>query len=232
MAGRRVAIVQSNYIPWRGYFDLIHDVDLFVFYDDVQFTRRDWRARNRVKSAQGAQWLTIPVGAQTDRLICEVELADSQWQIKHWHTLTTNYGRCPHFSRYSDYFEHVFLGVAWRSLSDLNQALIRHIAREFLGITTEFADSRSLGAGGRKQERLLDLLGRVGATSYVSGPAAQAYIEPERFAERGIALHWKDYTGYPDYAQPFPPFDPVVSIVDLLFNVGPDAPCYLWGWRG
>lgn len=232
MAGRSVAIVQSNYIPWRGYFDLVHDVDLFVFFDDVQFTRRDWRTRNRVKSAQGAHWLTIPVGAQTHRLICEVELADSRWQAKHWQTLQTNYGRCPHFVRYRDYFAHVYLDVVWHRLSDLNQALIRHIAREFLGITTEFVDSRSIGAVGRKQDRLLDLLGRVGATRYVSGPAAQDYIEPACFAERGIDLCWKDYAEYPDYPQPFPPFEPALSIVDLLFNVGPEAPRYLWGWRG
>lgn len=231
MTARRVAILQSNYIPWKGYFDLIHDVDLFVFYDDVQFTRRDWRMRNRIKTAQGTPWLSIPAGHDTDRLICDVALYDSHWQTKHWRTLLMNYGACPHFARYRAYFEQVYLGTVWQNLSELNQSLIRHIAHEFLGIQSEFADSRSFPATGRKQERLLSLLGQTGATDYLSGPAAQDYIVPQQFSDLGIALHWKDYRGYPEYLQRFPPFEHGVTILDLLFNVGPEAPAYIWGWR-
>ena len=231
MQTRRVAILQSNYIPWKGYFDLIHDVDLFVFYDDVQFTKNDWRHRNRVKTAQGVQWLSVPAGSDLGQTICEVELPDTRWQARHWRTLQQNYGRCEHFARYRDYFEHVYLGTMWHSLSALNQALIRHIAREFLGIGTEFADSRSYAASGHKLDRLLDLAGQAGASCYLSGPAAKDYIVPERFAERGIELLWKDYGGYPDYPQRFPPFEHSVSVLDLLFNVGPQAPHYIWGWR-
>ena len=228
---RSVAILQSNYIPWRGYFDIIHDVDLFVFYDDVQFTKNDWRNRNRVKTAQGTQWMSIPAGARTDRLICDVELCNHAWQATHWRTLLMNYGKCAHFERYREYFEHVYLGMAWRNLSVLNQSLIRHVSREFLGITTEFTDSRDYRASGQKLDRLLDLVGQTGATSYLSGPAAKDYIVPERFAERRVELRWKHYGGYPDHPQRFPPFDPGVSILDLLFNVGPEAPLYIWGWR-
>jgi len=230
-AALRVAVLQSNYVPWKGYFDIIHDVDLFVFYDDVQFTKNDWRNRNRVKAAGGAQWLTVPVGDDCNRLVCEVDLPDPRWQQKHWNTLCQNYGRCAHFVRYRSYFEDLYLGTRWASLSQLNQTTITHVAREFLGIRTSFADSRVYAAGGQKLDRLLDLLRKLNAATYVSGPAARDYIVPERFADLGIELVWKDYAGYPEYPQRFPPFEHGVSILDLLFNTGPDAPWYIWGWR-
>jgi hypothetical protein len=228
---RRVAILQSNYLPWKGYFDIIHDVDLFVFYDDNQYTTRDWRNRNRIKTARGAEWITVPVGADRDRLICEVAVPDPSWQAKHWSVLQQAYGKCPHFARYRSYFEHVYLGQTWHNLSELNQSTIRHLANEFLGITTEFADSRQLQGQGSKLDKLVDVAQKAGATSYLSGPAARDYIVPERFTERGIVLEWKDYASYPEYPQRFPPFEHGVSIVDLLFNTGPDAPWYIWGWR-
>jgi hypothetical protein len=227
----RVAVLQSNYIPWKGYFDIAHDVDLFIFYDDRQFTRRDWRNRNLIKAAAGPQWLTIPVGESTSRLICEVELSDPSWQAKHWRTLQQAYGRCAHFHRYSSYFEEIYLGRRWTNLSDLNQTLVRDISTEFLGIGTRFGDSREYPVTGHKLDRLLDLVVQSGATSYVSGPAARDYIDPERFALAGVALEWKDYGGYPEYPQRFPPFEHRVSVLDLLFNVGPDAPWFIWGWR-
>lgn len=228
---RRVAILQSNYIPWKGYFDIIHDVDLFVFYDDNQYTKNDWRNRNRVKAAGGSQWLTIPTGEDCSRLICEVTLSDHRWQEKHWSTLRQNYGKCPHFERYRPWLEYAYLGAQWTSLSELNRVTIQHIAREFLGITTAFADSRDFAAEGHKLDRLLDLVRKTGATSYLSGPAARDYIVPERFEALGVNLVWKDYSGYPEYPQRFPPFEHGVTILDLLFNVGPDAPWYIWGWR-
>lgn len=228
---KSIVVLQSNYIPWKGYFDLIHDADLFVFYDDVQYTKNDWRNRNRIKAASGPEWITIPVGADNSRLICEVELRDPTWQKKHWKTLLQNYRSCPHFLRYQAFFEEVFLGRQWVGLSDMNQFLIRHIASEFLGIRTAFEDSRSHRVSGQKQERLLQLVSAAGAGRYVSGPAARSYIDPARFAEVGIELVWKDYGGYPEYPQRFPPFEHGVSILDLLFNVGPDAPWYIWGWR-
>lgn len=231
MTGKRVAVLQSNYIPWKGYFDIIHDVDLFIFYDDLQFTKNDWRNRNRIKAAQGAEWITIPVGQDSNRLICEVELKDPAWQAKHWRSLQQNYGRCPHFLRYREYFEDVYLGQRWTNLSMLNQSLVRHISRELLGLRTVFADSRSWELGGQKLDRLLDLVVQSGASTYLSGPAAKSYIEPERFAQAGVALEWKDYAGYPEYPQRFPPFEHGVSILDLLFNVGPAAGDFIWGWR-
>jgi WbqC-like protein family len=227
----RVGVLQSNYLPWKGYFDIIHDVEVFVFYDDNQYTKNDWRNRNRVKAASGAQWLTVPVGDAIGRNICDVALPDQRWQQKHWDTIRQNYGKCPHFGRYRSWLEHLYLGTRWANLSELNHYTIRHIANEFLGIKTSFVDSRQVDARGQKLDKLLDLLGRVGAATYLSGPAARDYIVPERFSERGIVLTWKDYAGYPEYPQRFPPFDHAVTVLDLLFNTGPDAPWYIWGWR-
>jgi len=227
----KVAVLQSNYIPWKGYFDIIHDVDLFIFYDDVQYTRNDWRNRNRIKSPQGSAWLTIPVRGGPSDLICEVGFADPRWQQRHWRSLSQAYARAPFFDRFRGLLENVYLGSNWESLSALNQHLVRLIAGNALGIQTRFADSRAYGAVGTKQERLLDLLAKCAATSYVSGPAARAYIDESRFADAGIDIVWKDYAGYPVYRQLSEPFEHAVSVLDLLFNVGPDAAQHIWGWR-
>lgn len=228
---KSVVVLQSNYIPWKGYFDLIRDADVFFFYDDVQYTKNDWRNRNRIKTSSGAQWLTIPIGAHADALIHQVLLPDPAWQIKHWKTLRQNYQKSPYFKLYETFFEDVYLGSRWSSLSELNQSLIRRISGNFLGLKTEFRDSRELSLVGQKQDRLLHLLLQAGATRYISGPAARSYIDPERFSSSGLELIWKDYSGYPEYPQRFPPFEHGVSILDLLFQVGPDAPWYIWGWR-
>jgi hypothetical protein len=227
----RIAVIQSNYIPWKGYFDIIHDVDVFIFHDDLQYTKNDWRNRNKIKTPSGPEWLTIPVGTSEHRLIRDVEIKDASWQKKHWNLIRTHYARAPHFGTYRDRLAEIYLGRRWDNLSALNQHLIVYVSRELLGITTTFRDSTELKPDGAKQERLLDLLKRAGATSYVSGPAARDYIEPERFAAANIGLEWKSYAGYPEYPQLFPPFEHGVSILDLLLNVGPSSPHYIWGWR-
>lgn len=226
-----VAVLQSNYIPWKGYFDIIHDVDLFVFYDDVQYTKNDWRNRNKIKTHGGTAWLTIPTGSVIRRLICEVELADGAWARKHWKSIVQYYSKAPHFSRYREFFEEVYLHGEWRNLSVFNQYLIKAIAGEFLGITADFADSRDYDIRGVKRDRLLELLTACGATRYVSGPAAKAYLDPAAFSAAGIELMYKSYDGYPEYDQFFPPFEHQVSALDLLFHTGPEAAFYIWGWR-
>jgi hypothetical protein len=227
----RVAAIQSSYIPWKGYFDIIHDVDLFIFYDDVQYTSRDWRTRNRIKTSSGPLWLTIPAGADRNRRVCDVDLPDSRWQEKHWRSICHAYARAPFFRRYEDFFETAYRGTRWDNLSTFNQFLTRAIARDLLRIDTVFRDSREYGSEGRKLDKLLDLLSRASATSYVTGPSAADYIAPARFAAAGIELIYKSYAGYPEYPQFYPPFEHDVSILDLLFQVGPEAPSYIWGWR-
>jgi len=226
-----VVVLQSNYIPWKGYFDLVHDADLFFFYDDLQFTKNDWRNRNKIKTAQGAKWISIPVGISAKRLICEVALVDSHWQRSHWDALYQQYKASRFFKLYRSFFEDIYLGKQWKNLSELNQHLIRSISIEMLGMTTVFRDSREFQLHGQKLDRLVDLVSQSKATRYISGPAAKGYIEPERFAELGVELVWKDYSNYPEYQQAHPPFEHGVTILDLLFNVGPEAAWYIWGWR-
>lgn len=228
----KVAIIQSNYLPWKGYFDIINSVDLFMFYDDVQYTWRDWRNRNLVKMSQKLKWLTVPVGSRTDRLICEVSIDDSSWQKKHYRLVNDCYAKARYFADFKPFLEEVYLQRTWANLSALNQFLIRKIASEFLGIKTSFADSREYAVTGKGEERLVQLLKKVGATDYLSGPSARSYLREGTMVSNGIRLHWQGYEGYPEYEQFYPPFEHRVTILDLLFHTGPEAPNYIWGWRG
>ncbi|MHB0976046.1 MAG: WbqC family protein [Candidatus Aquicultorales bacterium] len=227
----KVAVIQSNYIPWKGYFDIIHDADVFVFYDDVSYTKNDWRNRNKIKTTNGSTWLTIPTGDKINRLICEVALNDTLWANKHWKSICQYYSKAPYFKHFKPFFEEIYMGTRWLSLSQLNQFLIRSIAHDFLGITTVFKDSREFSVNGTNLERLLDLLTKAKAETYISGPSARAYIDKKQFENKRINLIYKDYSSYPKYPQFHPPFDHYVTILDLLFHTGPDAPYYIWGWR-
>jgi hypothetical protein len=224
---KRVAILQSNYLPWKGYFDIVGSVDLFIFHDDLQYTKGDWRNRNKIKTPRGTEWLTIPCGTSEKRLICEVELADHRWQRNHWDLIRASYSCAARFGEYADFFEEIYLGREWTSLSELNQHLITEISTRFLGMTTVFEDSRKYRLTEAKGARVLELLAKAGAGVYLSGPAAKAYLDEDSFARQGIELEWMDYSGYPEYPQLFSPFEPAVSIIDLLFNVGDEAPRYM-----
>jgi hypothetical protein len=213
--------LQSNYIPWKGYFDIISRVDRFIFHDDLQYTKSDWRNRNRIKTPRGLAWLTIPCGTSERRLICEVTLDAPSWQRKHWQKLQQSYGRTPFFARYREYFEEIYLGTTWTNLSELNQHLIRGISRDLLGLTAvNFDDSRRYDLRSTKADRVRELLNKVGATRYLSGPAARKYLDPLTLAADGIGVEWMDYDGYPEYAQPHPPFAHGVTILDALFCIG------------
>jgi hypothetical protein len=229
---KRVAILQSNYIPWKGYFDIIHDVDTFIFYDDVQYTVRDWRNRNRIKTETGLQWLTVPVGTDRDRKICDVTLPeDGVWAREHWRRIVREYRTAPYFESYRRYFESFYLDRRWLRLSDLNQALIVGISRDLLGLRTRFESSSDYALTTSKGERILELLRLAGATHYVSGPSARAYLTDEQFAAAGLDVVWKDYSGYPEYPQLHGEFAHEVTILDLLFHAGPGAADHIWGWR-
>jgi hypothetical protein len=225
---KTVAIVQSNYIPWRGYFDLINLVDEFILLDDVQYTRRDWRNRNRIKTPAGVQWLTIPVASKGRYLqtIRETTINDPTWPRQHWQFIQHNLARAPYFSTYRPLLEDLYSTMTEPFLSLVNYRFLRAIC-DLLGIRTPIRWSTDYQTQGHKTERLLDLCQQAGATAYLSGPAARAYIEEEQFRQAQITLHYMDYAGYPEYPQLFPPFDHHVSIIDLLCNVGPDAPRYL-----
>jgi hypothetical protein len=229
MSRKRVAIVQSSYIPWKGYFDLIRAVDEFILLDDVQFTRRDWRSRNQIKTAQGLTWLTVPVKSKGLYLqqIQDTCISDPQWADRHWATLRASYTRAPFFRQCAATLEPVYAALRGEErLSAVNHRLIL-AACDLLGITTPITWSADYGAPSGRNERLVDLCSKAGATDYLSGPNARGYLDETMFASRGIAVQFADYTGYPEYAQPFPPFEHHVSVLDLLFCTGPDAPRYM-----
>ena len=221
---KRVAIVQSCYIPWKGYFDLINLVDEFVLYDDRQYTRRDWRNRNKVKTPQGTQWLTIPVEVKGryHQRIDETRIRDPEWGDRHWKTLTHNYAMAPHFDEYAEVFESLYREARDPLLSNVNRMFLEAVCG-ILGIGTKLSWSTDYEAEGAKTERLLALCRAAGATAYLSGPSAREYLDETLFQKAGIALDYIDYSGYPEYPQLHPPFDHAVTVLDLLFNTGPDA---------
>jgi len=223
---KKVAIVQSNYIPWKGFFDLIAAADEFVLYDDAQFTKNDWRNRNQIKTPQGVQWLTVPVGQSINRRIRDVILPDARWQAKHWKTIASNYGRATHFDSVAEEIKPLYVQQQHRHLSQLNRALIETVCA-FLNITTKISNSWDYSLTEGKNERLVDLCRQMGASEYISGPSAKNYIDENAFAEQGIKVSWFDYSGYPEYSQLWGEFVHGVSILDLLFNCGKDAPKYM-----
>ena len=225
---KSVAIVQSNYIPWKGYFDLIGAVDEFILYDDMQFTRRDWRNRNLIKTPNGLKWLTIPVqvkGRYFQR-IRDTEISSESWAEEHWKSLALNYARAPAFGEVAPWLETLYESATMRSLSELNRHFLVAIC-ERLGIRTKLTDSADYVLEGEKSERLAAICRQAGATSYVSGPAARDYLDEEVFARQGIAVKWFDYGGYPEYPQLWGDFEHGVTILDLLFNAGDDVRRYL-----
>ncbi len=228
---KKVAVLQSNYIPWKGYFDLIHDVDLFIFYDEVQYTKNDWRNRNKIKTPRGVEWITIPVGTNLNRRIIDVKLLDDKWQRSHWDKIKVNYYKAPFFKIFKDFFEYVYLGKKWEYLYEINRYLIIEISRRFLGIKTEFADSKDFKSEGVRQEKLISLLKSAGADYYLSGPSAKEYINEKAFYDAGIKLAWKDYSNYPKYKQLYGEYESKVSIIDLLFNTGKEAAKYIWDYK-
>jgi hypothetical protein len=217
----RVVVLQSNYLPWKGYFDLIQDADLFVYYDEVQYTKNDWRNRNRICSKNGVHWLTVPVSREAVKLkISEVRLADPRWQEEHFKTLLHSYRPARFFGQIEPLLRDFYQAREWAFLSELNHHCTESIAR-LLGLTTRFLDSKAFTLEGDRVQRLVSLLKQLGATEYLTGPSARDYLAgSERlFAEAGIRLLFKSYAGYPAYSQLNAPFEPAVSILDVLANV-------------
>jgi hypothetical protein len=228
MSGKTVTIVQSCYIPWKGYFDLIKEADEFVLFDDRQFTRRDWRNRNRIKTPQGVSWLTVPVEVKGRYLqrIDETRVSDDAWAKKHWRTLEHAYASAPFFTEYRKRFASLYENMGDDRLSAINRRLLEEVC-DVLGIETKFSWSTDYDVEGDRTQRLVELCQAAGADVYLSGPRARAYLEEQLFADAGIAVRYFDYDGYPEYPQLHPPFVHEVTVLDLIFNTGPSAPQYL-----
>ena len=225
---KKVAILQSNYIPWRGYFDIINMVDEFILFDDMQYTRRDWRNRNRIKTASGSRWITITVEVKGKyfQKIKDTKVSNAEWNHKHWDSIVNSYSRARYFRNYKETLEELYLGCSEKYLSRINHRFLVAICK-FLGINTKISWSMDYHLVEGKTERLIDICKQAGADEYVSGPAAKGYIDEQMFEKEGIRLSYMDYSGYPEYNQLFPPFEHAISIIDLIFNEGPNAPEFM-----
>lgn len=221
-----VVILQPSYIPWRGVFDQIQKADLFIFYDDVQYDKHGWRNRNQIKTAQGKQWMTIPVhtkGVTQGIPIKDVRIDWSKpWAKNHLKALTFAYAKTPYFASYAEWLDSAF-GRRDEFLADFTIWLTIEIARKIGIHHTRFMRSSGIeGMEGQKTDRLIQILQHVGATHYISGPSARDYIEQEKFDSAGIALSYIEYN-YAEYQQLYPPFDPYVTIFDAMFMLGEDT---------
>lgn len=220
-----IAIIQSCYIPWRGFFDFIDSVDHYYILDDAQFAKRHWHNRNQIKTPQGPLWLSIPVNTKGKftQSIDETEITDPDWAAKHWQTIRQNYARAPYFKNYEGPFQTAYEQAArLPQLSAVNHLFYTTI-NGILNIQTPMTFTRGLGADGTKTDRLLSIAKAVQAGHYVSGPSARDYLEVERFQQADIAVSFMDYSDYAPYPQLWGDFEPAVSVLDLIFMTGPDA---------
>ncbi|MEO7294335.1 MAG: WbqC family protein [Ginsengibacter sp.] len=224
----RVAILQSNYIPWKGYFDLIASVDKFILYDDMQYTKGDWRNRNKVKTSQGTQWLTIPILTNFGQKINETKVFGTEWAHKHLKSIELIYKKSSRFDSVFPWVRNLYEQTGeLKLLSEINFYFIKEICKK-IEISTELIDSRQFKIEGIKSEALISVLKQIGGvTSYLSGPAAKSYLDIQLFNQENIKVNWMDYSNYPEYNQMYPPFEHSVSILDLFFNEGENAHRYL-----
>lgn len=222
-AVNNVGIIQSNYIPWRGYFDFIDCVDIFVIHDDIQYTKQDWRNRNRILGAGGTPiWLSVPVCyEETHQSIDSIKISKNQdWRNKHLAQFYNNYRHAPYFDGIYSLYREVMLSRDWIFLADLNCALISAIAHG-LNITTKIVQARDLDCQGIKTEKIINIVKSLGGASYVSGPAAQSYLDLDEMKKSNIEVFWKTYS-YQAYAQGVGGFESAVSIIDAIAYCGFD----------
>ena len=226
---KKIIITQSNYIPWKGYFDGMNMVDALIIYDDMQYTKRDWRNRNMIKTKDGLKWLSVPVEVKGKffQKINETKVSENNWAKSHWLTIIHNYSKSPYFNLYKDFFKNLYKEAANEEyLSKVNYIFLKGIC-ELLDIKIKISWSSDFVLAEGKTERLVDLCKQVGATDYYSGPAAKSYMDESLFEKENINVHYFDYSNYPEYQQQFDSFQHSVTILDLLFNTGQDAKKYM-----
>lgn len=230
MNNKKIAISQSNYIPWKGYFDNIALVDIFVLYDEVQYTKRDWRNRNQIKTPQGLIWLSIPVEVKGKffQKIKDTKVSDKKWVKDHLKTIRFNYAKAKCFKEVFPFLEEIYLQAEYMDyLSEINYLFLRKIC-DYLQINTILKFSSEVPHSSEdKNQRLIEICQSLNASDYYSGPAAKNYMDTELFKKNNIQIHWYDYNNYPEYEQLYPPFIHNVSIIDLLLNEGKQAKNYL-----
>lgn len=225
-SGKTIAILQSSYIPWKGYFDLMAAADEFIIFDEVQYTKRDWRNRNRIVDNGIVSWLTIPVhtAGQWPAPIDTIEIADPQWAARHWARVKSSYRRSKYFDWLGPYVESLYRRAEGMSrLTDINELFLRHLAA-LIELPTQLTRSNEVPrCAEAATERLIEICQAKNASVYVTGPAARAYLDPSLFSRADIELRHANYSGYPEYDQGTKVFDHHTSLLDALFNCGPSA---------
>lgn len=228
---KEVAIIQSNYIPWKGYFNVIDRVDEFIIYDEVQYTKRDWRNRNKIKTPQGLSWLSVAVEVKGKyfQKITETKIAEESFKTKHWNTIVANYSKANYFKDYKDQVQELYRTCPTDTISSVNLHFIKAI-NKILDINTPISFSEDYPRNPDYPEdpnfRLIDLCEQSGATKYLSGPAAKDYMDLDEFKKHGIDVEWMSYE-YPEYTQLHGEFSHYVTVLDLIFNMGPKAKEYM-----
>jgi hypothetical protein len=216
----KICILQSNYIPWVGYFSLISRSDLCVFYDDVQYTKQDWRNRNLIKTPRGPKWLTVPVGSNISRHVNEVQLPNSNWMLEHERQIRLNYDSAEYFAEGDGVLQEIYGQNLSRTLSENNQRIIKFISDDVLKLSVKFASSTEFSLKGSGSARVLDLALQLGAETYLTGPRGSNYLNETEFNTAGIKLEYFEYAKIPEYPQPWPPFSEKVSIIDPILCLG------------
>jgi WbqC-like protein family len=227
---KRIAIIQSCYIPWRGFFDLISRCDEYVLFDSVQYRKRHWHNRNQIKTPSGLNWLTIPVQTKSRFLqpIDEVEV-EKGWAATHWASFKSAYTRAPHFAAHAARLEALFLKAhGCERLTDINTLFLQDICDQ-LDLKIHMTRDTDYAPEGQQSERLLDICKKAGATHYLSGPSAAAYLDVDLFQRNGITPEWMGYAGYPEYRQLWGDFEGAVSVLDMILNAGAPSEGL---WRG
>ena len=227
-----VSINQPAYLPWLGYFERIAKSDLHIVLDDVQFEKNSFTNRNKIRTAEGWSWLTVPVqtkGKFGDLVLKDLRTANTlDWRRKHWQSLRLNYSKAPKFVQYGTYFEEIY-ATQWRKLTPLMMELTHHLLRTF-AIRTRILFSSELGVSGRKSDLVLNLCRAVQADVYLSGPLGRHYLDEPSFTQAGISVLYHDYQ-HPTYQQVHGDFVPYMAAVDLLFNHGEDSSAILCAGR-
>ena len=217
-----VAVHQPQYLPWLGYFDKIRRADAFCYLNDVQYKKNEWQNRNRIKTAQSWQWLTVPVSYRFPEKINEVHINNTvDWKKKHLQALITNYSRAPYFKEYISIFEDVF-SKDWELISDLNIHLIELLRGVLQLQETSTVISSDLKLSDDPTGRLIDICNHLGADTYLAGQGGANYMDVERFEKNGLQVIVQEFE-HPVYPQLFDEFQSHLSIVDLLFNCGPES---------
>lgn len=218
---RKISIHQLGYFPWLGFFDKMRQVDTFVFFDDVQYEKNYFDNRNKIKTANGWMWLTVPVKYRHEQKHNEVRIENNlPWRDKHKRAITINYARAPYFKDYFPFFEDIY-NQEWEKIADLNYAIIKFIVHHF-NLKCELVFSSDLKAEGKKVEKIFNICKLLKADFYLSGPFGRNYLDEELFRKNNIEVEYQNFI-HPIYHQLFGDFIPAMGAIDLLMNHGPES---------